>query len=119
MNPISHEETHLKLLRLLESNPRMAQRDLANALDVSLGKANYCLNALLGKGFLKMQNFRNSDNKRAYAYLLTPAGVAAKAELTVRFLRHKMGEYERLKIEIASLHQEMAAAPEINPIAHP
>jgi len=103
----SHEEAHLNVLRLLESNPHMNQRDLAEALGISLGKANYCLRALLDKGLIKMQNFRNSDNKRAYAYLLTPTGVAAKAELTVRFLKWKMEEYERLKLEIESLKREM------------
>lgn len=105
------------MLRLLESNPCMTQRDLADALGVSLGKANYCLKALLDKGLIKMQNFRNSVNKRAYAYLLTPTGATAKAELTVRFLKHKMDEYERLKVEIETLRQEMAASTEMNPLA--
>lgn len=90
----------------------MAQRDLADALGVSLGKANYCLKALLEKGLIKMHNFRNSENKRAYAYLLTPAGVSTKAELTVRFLKHKMDEYERLKVEIACLRQEITTSTE-------
>jgi len=102
-----HEEAHLKVLRLLQSNPRMNQRDLADALGVSLGKANYCLKALLDKGLIKMQNFRNNNHKRAYAYLLTPSGVAAKAEMTVQFLRYKIDEYERLKGEIESLRREI------------
>jgi len=84
----------------------MNQRDLADSLGVSLGKVNYCLKALLDKGLIKMQNFRNHGNKRAYAYLLTPSGVSAKAELTVVFLRQKMDEYQRLKDEIESLRQE-------------
>lgn len=104
--PVTHEEAHLKLLRLLESNPRMGQRDLADALGISLGKANYCLKALLDRGFIKMQNFRDSDSKRAYAYLLTPAGIAARAEMTLRFLKVKMAEYESLKEEIRALEQE-------------
>lgn len=79
------EENHLKVLRLLAVNPHMNQRSLANALGVSLGKANYCLNALLDKGFIKMESFRKSSNKLAYAYLLTPVGIAEKAGLTVRF----------------------------------
>ena len=95
------------MLRLLQSNPRMNQRDLADALGVSLGKANYCLKALLDKGLIKMQNFRNNNHKRAYAYLLTPSGVAAKAEMTVQFLRYKIDEYERLKGEIESLRREI------------
>lgn len=103
-----NEEAHLKLLRQLEANPRMAQRELADALGISVGKANYCLKALLEKGLIKVSNFRRSDNKRAYAYLLTPAGVAAKAALTVRFLRRKTLEYEALKEEIASLEWEVA-----------
>ena len=86
----------------------MAQRELADALGVSVGKANYCLKALLEKGQIKVSNFRRSDNKLAYAYLLTPAGVSAKASLTVRFLRRKTAEYEALKEEIAALEWEVA-----------
>ncbi len=103
-----HEETHFQVLRLLESNPQMSQRDLARALGVSLGKANYCLNALLDKGLLKMQNFQGSKSKLAYAYLLTPAGIAEKAGLTRRFLKSKMEEYEQLRLEIESLRQQAA-----------
>lgn len=87
------EESHLQVLRLLESNPDLTQRELAHALGVSLGKTNYCVRALLDKGLLKMKNFRNSQNKLAYAYLLTPAGLAAKADLTKRFLHQKQAEY--------------------------
>ncbi|CAM5188370.1 hypothetical protein CDEF62S_01961 [Castellaniella defragrans] len=105
-----HEESHLKVLRLLESHPSMNQRALSRALGVSLGKTNYCVRALLDKGLIKMQNFRNSDNKLAYAYLLTPAGVAAKAELTRSFLQLKMQEYETLKREIEQLRAEVCAA---------
>ena len=101
-----HEESHLKVLRLLESNPRMNQRDLSKALGVSLGKTNYCIKALLDKGLIKMQNFRNSQNKLAYAYLLTPAGVEEKARITVQFLKNKLQEYERLRIEIEMLQRE-------------
>ena len=101
-----HQNTHLKVLRLLEANPQMSQRDLAAALGVSLGKTNFCLKALLDKGLLKMQNFQNSKRKLAYAYLLTPAGIAEKTSLTGRFLKCKMEEYELLKAEIASLQQE-------------
>ncbi len=103
-----NDEAHLKLLRLLEANPRMAQRELADALGISVGKANYCVKALLEKGLIKVSNFRRSDNKLAYAYLLTPAGVSAKAALTVRFLRRKTAEYEALKQEIAALEWEVA-----------
>ena len=105
--PNVHEESHLKVLRLLEDNPHMNQRELAHALGVSLGMTNYCLRALLEKGLVKIQNFRNSGNRLAYAYLLTPAGFAAKAELTTRFLKFKMAEYERLKAEIEVLQREV------------
>lgn len=101
-----HEDTHLKVLRLLEANPRMSQRELAQALGASLGKTNYCLKALLDKGLLKMQNFQSSKRKLAYAYLLTPAGISEKSAITARFLRRKMEEYELLKADIESLQQE-------------
>lgn len=78
---------------------------------MSLGKANYVLRALLGKGFVKVQNFRNSSNKRAYAYLLTPEGVTAKAELTRQFLAYKIEEYDALRVEIERLKRESGASP--------
>lgn len=102
-----HEEVHFRVLRLLQANPQMNQRELARALGVSLGKANYCLKALLGKGLIKMSNFRNAQNKRAYAYLLTPSGMAEKTDLTARFLKHKVEEYECLRGEIEALKLEM------------
>lgn len=101
-----HEESHLKALRLLEANPDLSQRELAQALGISLGKTNYCVRALLDKGLIKVQNFRNSDNKLGYAYLLTPAGIAAKADLTRSFLKLKIREYENLKREIEQLKRE-------------
>jgi EPS-associated MarR family transcriptional regulator len=102
----AYQEAHFKVLRLLESNPQMNQRDLAAAAGVSLGKTNYCINALLDKGLIKVQNFKSSKRKLAYAYLLTPAGIAEKTALTQRFLKRKMEEYEVLKAEIESLQQE-------------
>jgi EPS-associated MarR family transcriptional regulator len=101
-----HQETHLQMLRLLQANPQINQRELAVALGISLGKTNFCLKALVSKSLLKMQNFRNSQRKLAYAYLLTPAGMAEKAVLTSRFLKRKMQEYELLKAEIDALAQE-------------
>jgi EPS-associated MarR family transcriptional regulator len=101
-----YEENHLKVLRLLESDPGLSQRDLSQALGVSLGKTNYCMRALLDKGLIKMQNFRSNENKLGYVYLLTPAGMAAKAELTRNFLRIKVREYEALKREIEQLKTE-------------
>ena len=104
------EENHLKVLRFLEANPHLSQRELADALGVSLGKTNYCLKALLGKGFIKMQSFKKSQNKLAYAYLLTPTGIVEKAGLTVRFLARKVAEYESLTLEIELLKAEMSKA---------
>lgn len=104
---IHQEETDYRVLRLLADNPQINQRELAGALGVSLGKINYCLKALLDKGLIKMQNFRSAENKRSYAYLLTPIGIARKADLTVRFLKHKVAEYERLRVEIDSLQSEL------------
>lgn len=100
------ETTHYSLLKTLEENPGLSQRDLAKKLGVSLGKINYCLNALVEKGNLKINNFRNSENKLAYAYLLTPRGVEQKARMTVQFLKRKVQEYERLRVEIAELQRE-------------
>lgn len=108
--PSLQEENHLKVLRFLEANPHISQRELADALGVSLGKTNYCLNALLGKGYIKMQSFKKSQNKLAYAYLLTPTGITEKAGLTVRFLARKVVEYESLALEIELLKAEMSKA---------
>jgi EPS-associated MarR family transcriptional regulator len=106
--PTLHQDTHLKVLRLLQANPQMSQRELAAVLGVSLGKTNFCLKALLDKGLLKIQNFQSSQRKLAYAYLLTPAGISEKATLTSRFLANKMQEYEQLREEIEMLQQEVA-----------
>ena len=109
--PSLQEENHLKVLRFLEVNPQLSQRDLADALGISLGKTNYCLKALLGKGFIKMQSFNKSQNKLAYAYLLTPTGITEKAGLTVRFLARKVAEFESLTLEIEELKSEVNQAP--------
>lgn len=102
------EESHYKLLRLIELRPDASQRELASAMGVSLGKVNYCVNALIEKGWVKARNFRNSKNKLAYAYLLTPRGVEQKATITLHFLQRKVTEYESLKREIADLRREVA-----------
>jgi len=104
--PMLDENTNYGLLKTLEDNPGLSQRDMAKRLGVSLGKVNFCLNALVAKGLLKVNNFRNSDNKLAYAYLLTPHGVEEKARMTVRFLKYKMQEYEQLRTEIEALKRE-------------
>ncbi len=105
------EEVRYRLLRLIEGRPELTQREVAAELGVSLGKINYCLQALVDKGHVKLSNFRRNPNKRHYAYLLTPAGIEAKAELTLKFLRRKMNEYDRLKREIDALMAEAAKAP--------
>jgi len=97
------EEVRYKLLKLLEPNPQLSQREVAQALGISLGKVNYCLKALADKGWIKASNFKNSRNKAAYAYLLTPRGFEEKARVTARFLQTKMREYEALKHEIEQI----------------
>jgi len=109
-NHTLHDETHLRVLRLLQDKPKMQQRELAVALGVSLGKTNFCVQALLAKGWLKLQSFKDKQNKLAYAYLLTPSGMAEKAALTLRFIQRKQQEYEALKAEIESLQQEARLA---------
>ena len=101
------EEAHLKLLRLIESRPHLTQRQVARELDMSLGKVNYCVKALIDKGWIKARNFRNNKNKLSYAYLLTPRGIEQKAVITLHFLRRKMTEYEALKKEILDLRREV------------
>jgi len=102
------EERQLDALRLLERDPEMTQRELAEALGVSLGAANYCLKALVEKGWIKLENFQNNPNKMGYLYLLTPMGMMAKAQLTATFLRRKVREYEALKAEIEALRLEVS-----------
>lgn len=101
------DERQFKALRLLEENPAMTQRELAAALGVSVGAANYCLKALVEKGWVKLENFQKNPSKLGYLYLLTPIGIAAKAQLTASFLRRKMAEYEALRAEIDQLQAEV------------
>ena len=105
-NSTLHDATHLQVLRLLQANPQITQRELARALGVSLGKTNFCVQALLAKGWLKMQSFSGNQRKLAYAYLLTPTGISEKAALTTRFLSRKMQEYQALRLEIDALQLE-------------
>ena len=106
------EAAHYPVLRLIEEQPEISQRELARVLGVSLGKTHYLLKALLDKGLVKADNFRRSDNKLAYAYLLTPSGIAAKLELTRAFLRLKEGEYRAAHEEIERLRRELGALPQ-------
>lgn len=105
------EKAHYKLLRLIESKP-LTQRQFAYELGISLGKINYCVNALIEKGWVRARNFRNSRNKLAHAYLLTPNGIEQKAAIAVHFLRRKVSEYETLRQEIAQLRREVDELPE-------
>jgi EPS-associated MarR family transcriptional regulator len=100
------EDTHFRIMRLLQEDPDLTQRELADKLGMSVGGLNYCLKALIDKGFVKVQNFQNSKNKFKYVYLLTPQGIAEKVALTSRFLKRKMEEYEALKGEIEALRAE-------------
>ena len=101
------ESTHYHLLKLIEANPYMGQRELAQAMDVSLGKVNYCIKALVDKGFVKLENFRKKEDKRAYAYLLTRKGIEEKARVTVAFLQRKLDEYDSVRREIKELRKEV------------
>jgi len=104
-----NDDTRYQLLRLLTEHPELSQRELAGHLGMSLGKTNYCLRALIEHGWVTVQNFRNSDNKLAYAYVLTPTGVSAKVRAMTDFLQRKQDAYARLKREIAELRREVNA----------
>lgn len=106
---MSTEEAQYKLLKLLAEQPELSQRQAAQLLGISLGKVNYCLQALIRRGWVKARNFKSSRNKAAYTYLLTPHGMEQKARLTLRFLQAKVREYEALKIEIEQMRRECAA----------
>ncbi len=105
--PVLTDPQRLELLKLLNDQPQMSQRGLARAMGVSLGKANYCLRALMKKGLVKLENFRNNPDKRQYAYLLTPAGMEEKTRITMGFLKRKVAEYEALEKEIEQLRGEL------------
>ena len=104
---MSQDELKLRVMRALESNPNMSQRDLAKHTGVSLGGVNYCVKALIDIGWVKAGNFARNEDKRIYAYLLTPKGIAEKAALTAKFLRRKMNEYDALRAEIEQLQAEL------------
>jgi EPS-associated MarR family transcriptional regulator len=101
------EDTYFRVLRILQDNPDLTQRDIAERLGVSTSGMNYCLNALIDKGWVKVQNFSQSKNKFGYIYVLTPKGIAEKGLLTSRFLARKMDEYKALKVEINSLKMDI------------
>ena len=106
MNPIS-DSTRLQIMRLLSDNPELTQRELADALGISLGATHYCLRALINKGLVKAENFRQSSTRRRYAYFLTPQGLTEKVRATRAFLERKQAEHAALQQEIVRLRQEL------------
>lgn len=115
---LQQEDTAYRIMRLLQDNPDLTQRELAQKLGLSVGGLNYCLKSLVDKGCVKVQNFAHSKNKFGYMYVLTPHGMAKKAQITGRFLQRKLLEYESLKGEIESLRAEIQA-PQAPHIAEP
>ena len=101
------EDTYFRVLRILEEKPDITQREIAQKLGISTSGLNYALNALIDKGWVKVHNFSESNNKLGYAYLLTPSGISEKVSLTSRFLQRKLQEYEDMKAEIESLRSEL------------
>lgn len=104
------DEYRYKILKLIEANPDISQRELAKELGISLGRVNYCLKALIQVGLIKANNFRNNKNKLAYMYLLTPRGIEEKAAITMRFLKARTEEYKALEAEIEELRREVQAS---------
>ena len=100
-------DVHFRVLHLLEEEPELTQRELAEKLGISLGGANFCLKALINIGHIKVGNFSKNPDKSVYLYLLTPQGIAEKAKLTSGFLKRKMAEYRALKKEIESVRSNL------------
>ncbi len=101
-------EIPYRLLKILEADPNMTQRQMAGEMDISLGKFNYCLKKLVKKGFVKIERFTSSENKAAYMYILTPNGIEEKSRITVSFLKRKMQEFEAIKQQIEELKREVS-----------
>ena len=97
----------IKIIREIQKDPAQSQRALSKSCGVSLGSIHYCIKALAGKGYVKLTNFRNAQNRLAYAYILTPSGINLKKELTIAFLKRKQAEYEALKDEIKTLEGDL------------
>ncbi len=104
------DDTHYRILKCVEENPDTTQRELARQLSVSLGKANYCLKSSMDVGWIRMQNFRNSENRLVYAYILTPQGAAGKDKILLQSLKRKMNEYQVIKAQIEELESELRRA---------
>ena len=109
------EETHFRVMRLLNENPAISTREIARRVGISNGAAYYCVTALVDKGFVKLKNFARSKTKSKYIYELTPRGIRAKAALTVSFLERKKHEYEDLKLEIKRLENELGVEDQSKP----
>jgi EPS-associated MarR family transcriptional regulator len=107
MNPTVEDEMRYRLLRYFEQHPNASQRELARELGISVGKVNYCLRALIQRGWVKMRNFRDSTNKLAYTYTLTSKGIEERVSVASRFLRRKLAEYDALSQEIERLTQDL------------
>jgi len=112
---MSRDDLDYELLRQLADQPDASQRGLAERMGISVGKVNYCLRALIDKGWVKVNNFRRSDNKWGYAYLLTPSGAVAKVRLMRAFLARKERDFEALQVEIATLRVQLKGAPPKSP----
>jgi EPS-associated MarR family transcriptional regulator len=108
----SKEDASFRIMRLIEQNPNLTQRELANATGISLGRVHYVLRALIGSGLVKLERFSASKHKRDYAYALTPQGITEKASIAGQFLARKRIEYEALKQEIEELSDELATEVE-------
>lgn len=111
----SKEDTKFRILRVLHEQPHITQREIASHIGISLGGVNYCLRALANKGMVEIKNFRNSNSKVGYAYMLTPKGIAEKTALTTQFLKRKTEEYKVLKAEIETLKEEISKMPDSQP----
>lgn len=107
MNTASDNEIRLKLLKLLEDEPRLTQREMKDRMGVSLGKINYCISALTEKGMIRIDRFRKHPNKLAYMYRLTPKGLEELTKLTFSFLKIRLAEYEEIKSEIEALSSQI------------
>ncbi len=112
------DEYRYRILKLLENKPSASQREIASELGVSLGRVNFCLQALAEKGLIKVNNFRRNESKRAYLYYLTPKGIKEKARVTVRFLKVKLDEYEVLKRQVEELKREASEVERSNRTGH-
>jgi EPS-associated MarR family transcriptional regulator len=112
------EDTYFRVLRMLEVNPDLTQREIAERLGVSTSGMNYCLNALIDKGWVKVQNFSQSKNKFGYIYVLTPQGIVEKVTLTSRFLKRKQAEYEAIRVEIDGLTSELSPSDKVKSQIH-